>query len=127
MNNIDCAVKWAFIKLDNTILDAGQAALLDADPCDATAMSVLAPAIAGSCVVLSIFDPETKTLRVASVGDSRAVLASHNRDMATGERNSNSSAYEPGALSEDQNAENKDEVSRIKAAHPGERGEELFN
>ncbi len=120
-------MKWAFIKLNNTILDASQAALLDADPCDATAMSVLAPAIAGSCVVLSIFDPETKTLRVASVGDSRAVRASHNRDMATGERNSNSSAYEPGALSEDQNAENKDEVSRIKAAHPGERGEELFN
>ena len=126
-NNIDDAVKRAFTKLDSTILDAGQAALLNADPCDAATMSALAPAIAGSCALLSIFDPETKTLRVASVGDSRAVLGSHKGDVAKGERNSsNSSAYEAKALSEDQNAENKDEVSRIKAAHPREEDEDLF-
>lgn len=124
---INGAIKAGFTKLDDTILDAGKAALLNADPCDATTMSALAPAIAGSCALLSIFDPGSSTLRVASVGDSRAVLGSYAGVVAKGEECSNhGSVYEAKALSKDQNAENKEEVSRIKAAHPGEEEGDLF-
>lgn len=95
--------------------------MVNAEPCDPDTMSSLAPAIGGSCALLSIFDPESSSLRVACVGDSRAVLGSHKID-----EDGSSSSYEARALSEDQNVENKDEVSRIKAAHPGEDDEVLF-
>lgn len=126
-DTIDDVVKSVFTKLDDTILEAGKSALLKAEPCDADAMSALAPAIAGSCALLSIFDPVSSTLRVANVGDSRAVLGSY-RDAAARKvgDDGNSSIYEAMVLSEDQNAENEDEVSRIKAAHPGEKDEDLF-
>ncbi|TQV92813.1 protein phosphatase 2C [Cordyceps javanica] len=128
------AIKTAFTKLDDAILDAGKAALLSGNkPCDGAVMSALAPATAGSCALLSVFDPESSTLSVASVGDSRAVLGSHSADRAKGEGHGSSRSssngigvYEARALSEDQNAENHDEVSRIKAAHPGEEDGDLF-
>lgn len=118
-DKVDDAIGSAFIKLDNAILGNAKAVLIRADPCDPAAMSALAPATAGSCALLSIFDRRSSTLRVACVGDSRAVLGFNKGDSGI-------SAYEAKALSEDQNADNKQEVARIKAAHPDETDQDLF-
>ena len=76
------------------------------------ALSLLAPGYAGSCCLLSIFDPNTSLLRVACVGDSRAVLGS--ADPVTGK-------YVATALSEDQTGFNPKELERVRKEHPGEK------
>jgi pyruvate dehydrogenase phosphatase len=75
------------------------------------ALSRLAPAMAGACAILSIYDPNSDILRVASTGDCRAVFGSF--DAST-------KKYVTKALSIDQTGFNKSELVRVKAAHPGE-------
>lgn len=111
------AIKAAFKKLDNSILDAAKAALQTGKPCDSAVMAAIAPAVAGSCALLSIFEPESGNLRVACVGDSRAVLGRKLGD-STGN-------FEAKALSVDQTGENADEICRIEAEHPNEN--DLFS
>lgn len=76
------------------------------------AAEMLAPALSGSCALLSFYDSRSQLLRVACTGDSRAVL---------GRR----SASSPGrwsalALSTDQTGSNPDEAARMRKEHPGE-------
>ncbi|KAH7112529.1 phosphatase 2C-like domain-containing protein, partial [Dendryphion nanum] len=80
-------------------------------PASAVAIAALAPALSGSCALLSLFDPHTSTLRVACVGDSRAVL---------GRYSPSTRSYTAIPLSVDQTGFNESEVSRITAAHPDE-------
>lgn len=118
--SIDQAIKSGFLCLDSDIIDSDinsdfsfaskalgrrQAKFLN------RAISLLAPGYAGSCALLSIYDSSTKLLRVACVGNSRAVL---------GRRNLNGT-YSTIALSVDQTAKgNEEEIKRIHAEHPRE-------
>ncbi|KIX05076.1 uncharacterized protein Z518_05948 [Rhinocladiella mackenziei CBS 650.93] len=107
---IDQALKSAFVKLDNEIcLDS--VSKLSKNPSKRLAAEILAPALSGSCALLSFYDSQSKTLRVACTGDSRAVLG--RRNMQTGK-------WFATPLSEDQTGSNPNEEARMRAEHPGE-------
>jgi pyruvate dehydrogenase phosphatase len=107
---IDAALKSAFVKLDNEIcLDSVNK--LTKNPSKRLAAEILAPALSGSCALLSFYDSQSKTLRVACTGDSRAVL---------GRRNLQSGKWYATPLSEDQTGSNPNEEARMRAEHPGE-------
>lgn len=74
------------------------------------AAEILAPALSGSCALLSFYDSQTKLLRVACTGDSRAVLG----------RRSAKGKWVSKPLSIDQTGQNEDEVARLRKEHPGE-------
>lgn len=74
------------------------------------AADLLAPALSGSCALLSFYDPRSKLLRVACTGDSRAVLG----------RLSDSGKWTATALSVDQTGSNPEEEARMRKLHPGE-------
>ncbi|KAH7360569.1 phosphatase 2C-like domain-containing protein [Rhexocercosporidium sp. MPI-PUGE-AT-0058] len=103
------AIKKAFVKLDDSILknavDASQGSGSLQDK-----LANIAPAFAGSCALLSIYDPTTCKLHVACTGDSRAVL---------GQQNANGK-WEAIPLSIDQTGDNEAEIARLKKEHPGE-------
>lgn len=107
---IDAALKSAFVKLDNEIcLDSVNK--LNKNPSKRLAAEILAPALSGSCALLSFYDSQSKTLRVACTGDSRAVL---------GRRNQQTGKWFATPLSEDQTGSNPNEEARMRAEHPGE-------
>ncbi len=64
----------------------------------------------GSCALLIIYNPTTKTLYTACTGDSRAVLGQQTSD----------GTWLPRALSEDQTCENEAEAARLQQEHPDE-------
>lgn len=74
------------------------------------AAELLAPALSGSCALLSFYDSKSKLLRVACTGDSRAVLG---RRTASGK-------WTATPLSVDQTGSNPGEVARMRGLHPGE-------
>lgn len=74
------------------------------------AAEALGPALSGSCALLSFYDSDSKLLRVACTGDSRAVLG----------RRGESGKWVATALSVDQTGGNPDEEARIRKLHPGE-------
>jgi pyruvate dehydrogenase phosphatase len=103
-------MKTAFVKLDNEIcLDS--VAKLSKNPSKRLAAEILAPALSGSCALMSFYDSRSKIFRVACTGDSRAVL---------GRRNQQTGKWFATPLSEDQTGSNPNEVARIRAEHPGE-------
>lgn len=107
---IDQALKSAFVKLDNEIcLDS--VTKLSKNPSKRLAAEILAPALSGSCALLSFYDSQSKMLRVACTGDSRAVL---------GRRNQQTGKWFATPLSEDQTGSNPNEEARMRAEHPGE-------
>lgn len=103
------AIETAFEKLDNDVINAGAAAVKASLPLS-EALSFLTLAYAGSCALLGIYDPTSCLLRVACVGDSRAVLGRRKGD----------GTWETVALSADQNLENSSEASRLREEHPNE-------
>lgn len=107
---IDQALKSAFIKLDNEIC-LNSVDRLTKNPSKRLAAEILAPALSGSCALLSFYDSRSKTLRVACTGDSRAVL---------GRRNPKTGKWFATPLSEDQTGSNPNEAARMRAEHPGE-------
>lgn len=105
---VEAAIQGAFVRLDERIMaDAKRALSADHEHGAPAAVGALAPAIAGSCALLSIYDAASRTLRTAVTGDSRAVLGS---------------ATAPAAcpLSVDQTGFNADERARLDGEHPGE-------
>ncbi|KAL8733682.1 MAG: hypothetical protein Q9181_003498, partial [Wetmoreana brouardii] len=74
------------------------------------AMNELEVAESGSCALLAVYDVASQLLRVACLGDSRAVLG---RRKAEG-------SWEAVPLSTDQTGYNEEEVARLQAEHPGE-------
>ena len=107
---ISSALKSAFVKLDNEIcLDS--VAKLTKNPSKRLAAEILAPALSGSCALLSFYDSRSKTLHTACTGDSRVVL---------GRRNSTTGKWFATPLSEDQTGSNPNEEARMRAEHPNE-------
>ncbi|KAJ3495821.1 hypothetical protein NLG97_g3116 [Lecanicillium saksenae] len=67
-------------------------------------------AMSGSCALIILYNPNTKTLYTACTGDSRAVLGQQALD----------GMWESMALSEDQKGNNEAEMTRVRQEHPGE-------
>lgn len=108
--SIQRAIMEAFVNLDDDIvkpavhLPEGKQQLEEK-------MRTLAPAQAGSCALLAIYDPTSSKLHVACTGDSRAVLG----------QKSPEGRWEAIPLSTDQTGKNPDEINRLRQEHPGEQ------
>lgn len=108
--SIDTALKSAFTKLDQEICHESVDKVFKKQA-RSWAAELLAPALSGSCALLSFYDSRSNMLRVACTGDSRAVL---------GRRNPKSGMWFATPLSEDQTGSNPNEEKRMRAEHPGE-------
>lgn len=108
-NEVDQAIKDAFLLLDQNIIEGGAKAI-EGDRFLNDAMAEIAPSYSGACALFALYDTDKKTLKVACTGDSRAVLGRRN---ASGE-------YEAISLSTDQTGYNEEEIARIHAEHPNE-------
>lgn len=108
--SIISVIKKAFLDLDKEILDTA-AEKIQSGGALADVVATSAAAFSGSCALLALYDPANSVLRVANVGDSRAVLGRW--DPAAGK-------YVAKPMSVDQTGFNQDEVARLKSEHPGE-------
>ncbi|VUC21349.1 unnamed protein product [Clonostachys rosea] len=106
------AIKTAFTKLDDRAMNMGTEVAEKLGAGSAEAVAALAPAFAGSCALLTIYDPIASVLRTAVAGDSRAVL---------GYRSATSDDFQMEQLSLDQTGLNKTEAEKIANEHPGEK------
>jgi pyruvate dehydrogenase phosphatase len=106
---IEAAIKTGFNRLDHEIVHESVEKVLKAGS-KLVAAETLAPALSGSCALLSFYDSNTKLLRVACTGDSRAVLG----------RRGESGKWVATPLSVDQTGSNPDEEARMRKLHPGE-------
>ncbi|CAA9964357.1 hypothetical protein CFE70_006979 [Pyrenophora teres f. teres 0-1] len=106
---IDRAIKTGFTKLDNEIVHESVKKVRKAQS-KVAAAELLAPALSGSCALLSFYDSRSKLLRVACTGDSRAIL---------GRRGANGK-WTVTPLSEDQTGGTTSEAERLRREHPGE-------
>jgi len=113
---IDTAIKKGFTRLDNEIVHEAVQKSLEAQS-KTVAAELLAPALSGSCALLSFYDPRSQLLRVACTGDSRAVLG----------RRSESGKWSAIPLSTDQTGSNPDEAARMRTEHPGEESKVVRN
>lgn len=105
---IDQAIKNGFLKLDHEIVNKNIERLLN-DNNKARAAELLMPALSGSCALLSFYDTNSRMLKVALTGDSRALLGSFRDNKWTVRQ-----------LSIDQTGSNPTEVARIISEHPDE-------
>ncbi|TAQ84318.1 hypothetical protein B7494_g7352 [Chlorociboria aeruginascens] len=103
------AITKGFMNLDESIVNSGSDAFQSTEPLQ-DKVKKLALGYAGSCALLSMYDPATSTLHVACTGDSRAVLGQKSPD----------GKWEAIPLSVDQTGDNQEEIARLKKEHPGE-------
>lgn len=106
---IDDAIKKGFTNLDYEITHKSVEKVLAAKS-RPLAAELLAPALSGSCALLSFYDSRSKELRVACTGDSRAVLG----------RRSPNGKWTATPLSIDQTGGTASEAARLRAEHPNE-------
>ncbi|KAK0741712.1 phosphatase 2C-like domain-containing protein [Apiosordaria backusii] len=106
---VDTAIKSGFLKLDDEIVNQSVQKVLQANN-KTVAAELLAPALSGSCALLSFYDSRSKLLRVACTGDSRAVLG----------RRQENGKWTATPLSVDQTGSNIDEANRLRKQHPNE-------
>lgn len=106
---IEAAIKTGFTRLDNEIVHESVEKVLKANS-KLVAAELLAPALSGSCALLSFYDSRSKLLRVACTGDSRAVLG----------RRGDSGRWVATPLSVDQTGSNPEEEARMRKQHPNE-------
>ena len=106
---IDTAIRTGFNRLDDEIVHQSVQKVLQAGN-KVVAAELLAPALSGSCALLSFYDSKSDLLRVACTGDSRAVLG----------RRTESGKWTAKALSSDQTGGNQEEAARLRKQHPGE-------
>jgi pyruvate dehydrogenase phosphatase len=108
---IQQTIKKSFQSIDDRIIQTAANAIRDASAQKATIVAETTVASSGSCALLSLYDPKSQVLRVANVGDSRAVLGRWDDE---GQR------YIAQALSDDQTGYNANELERLQREHPGE-------
>ncbi|KAM3072502.1 [Pyruvate dehydrogenase [acetyl-transferring]]-phosphatase 1, mitochondrial [Clarireedia jacksonii] len=106
---VEAAIKMGFTRLDHEIVHESAQKVMKGNS-KLVAAELLAPALSGSCALLSFYDTNTKLLRVACTGDSRAILG----------RRTVNGKWAATALSADQTGSNPDEVARMRKLHPGE-------
>ncbi|KAI0194942.1 phosphatase 2C-like domain-containing protein [Astrocystis sublimbata] len=103
------ALKKSFTTIDDALVKSAKA-IMESDLPFAEKARQLEPAYAGACALLTIFDPQSRKLHVASSGDCRAVLGQQTAD----------GKWETKALSEDCTGATPSEIERIKAQFPDE-------
>jgi pyruvate dehydrogenase phosphatase len=108
---IQHAIMRGFVNLDDSIIETTKDTSKSAEPLQ-DKVRKLTLGFAGSCALLSLFDPVTSTLHVACTGDSRAILGQQGSD----------GKWELISLSVDQTGLNKEEIARLGKEHPGEEG-----
>lgn len=106
---VDAAIKQGFLRLDDDICNKSVDKVLKENSRNVAA-EMLAPALSGSCALLSFYDSHSKDLKVAVAGDSRAVLG----------RRGPSGKWTATALSEDQTGGTPSEMKRLREEHPNE-------
>ncbi|KAF8855934.1 protein serine/threonine phosphatase 2C [Acephala macrosclerotiorum] len=106
---VEAAIKTGFTRLDHEIVHESVEKVLKSNT-RSVAAEALGPALSGSCALLSFYDSDSKLLRVACTGDSRAVLG----------RRGESGKWVATSLSVDQTGSNPDEEARMRKLHPGE-------
>ncbi|KAL4930665.1 type 2C protein phosphatase ptcF [Aspergillus undulatus] len=106
---VDAAIKQGFVRLDNDIVHGSVNQVFKSNSRRAAA-ELLAPALSGSCALLAFYDSQSKDLKVACAGDSRAVLG----------RRGENGKWSATPLSEDQTGGTPSEMERLRAEHPGE-------
>ncbi len=106
---IDAAIKQGFVRLDNDIVHSSVDQVFKSNSRRAAA-ELLAPALSGSCALLAFYDSQSKDLKVACAGDSRAVLG----------RRGENGKWSATPLSEDQTGGTPSEMKRLREEHPGE-------
>ncbi|PYH29676.1 type 2C protein phosphatase ptcF [Aspergillus neoniger CBS 115656] len=106
---IDAAIKQGFTRLDDDIVHSSVDKVLKSNS-RRVAAEMLAPALSGSCALLAFYDSQSKDLKVACAGDSRAVLG---RRAANGK-------WTATPLSEDQTGGTPSEMKRLREEHPEE-------
>lgn len=106
---VDAAIKQGFVRLDDDIVHASVDKVLRSKS-RRVAAELLAPALSGSCALLAFYDSQSKDLKVACSGDSRAVLG----------RRGPSGKWMAMPLSEDQTGGTPSEIKRLREEHPGE-------
>lgn len=102
-------MKTGFNRLDHEIVHESVEKVMKANS-KLVAAELLAPALSGACALLSFYDSNSRLLRVACTGDSRAVLG----------RRGASGKWVATPLSVDQTGSNPDEAARVRKLHPGE-------
>ncbi|KAF2204738.1 protein serine/threonine phosphatase 2C [Delitschia confertaspora ATCC 74209] len=107
--SVDRAIKTGFVRLDHEIVHESVEKVQKAQS-KLAAAEMLAPALSGSCALLSFYDSRSKLLRVACTGDSRAVLG----------RRGPGGKWTATPLSTDQTGANEEEAARLRKEHPGE-------
>jgi pyruvate dehydrogenase phosphatase len=106
---VDAAIKQAFVRLDHDIVNESVEKVFKSNS-RRVAAELLAPALSGSCALLSFYDSQSQNIKVAVAGDSRAVLG----------RRGPSGKWTATALSEDQTGGTPSEMKRLREEHPGE-------
>ena len=96
------------LKLDHEIVTKNVEKILNQSR-KTNAADLLMPALSGSCALLAFYDSNTKILKTASVGDSRAVLGRFNGHD-----------WSATAITKDQTGSSPEEVARILSEHPNE-------
>lgn len=109
---LDTVIKESFVNLDNQMVIESFRNLF-ADPMNRENIRNIMPAISGSCALLSIYDSQSKNLKVAVTGDSRALIIGQ-------QTNGNSKEWFVKSCSIDQTGDNLEEVQRIRKEHPKE-------
>ncbi|KAI1085634.1 protein serine/threonine phosphatase 2C [Whalleya microplaca] len=106
---VEKAIISAFKSLDDVLVNAALP-IIESTLSFAAKARRLETAYAGSCALLTLFDPSTRKLRVASTGDCRAVLG---QKTAEGK-------WESTDLTTDHTGANPSEVARLQAQFPDE-------
>ncbi|KAH9857448.1 phosphatase 2C-like domain-containing protein [Lenzites betulinus] len=114
-SDIERTIKDTFNRLDDDLVNAPLETIF-ASNSKYIASTLLTPAYAGSCALLSFYDSHSGLLHTAITGDSRALLGRPTYD----ESGNPTGNYEVHVLTADQNGWNPLERERIEAAHPGE-------
>ena len=118
VDSVNKSMRDTFVRLDNDIMSNGLRALNESSS-HVEALSMIAPARAGSCALVAMHNPANNILHVACVGDSRAVLGRRISNFYD-ESSDSESIWKAEPLSEDQTGFNVKERGRILAEHPGE-------
>lgn len=123
--SIDKAITDGFVRLDDDIIQGALASVNSSGSRPrAEVIADIAPAISGSMAVLAIYDQSTSTLRVASVGDSQAVLG--RRQEAAAGAGAGETTWAAVPLSTPQTPDRPDELALIRERHPGEPDSDLL-
>ncbi|KAK0223830.1 phosphatase 2C-like domain-containing protein [Armillaria fumosa] len=110
-DEINEEIKETFNRLDDDIVNFSAMLASNNRSSSRHLPHILDAAYSGSSATLAFYDTETRALRVALTGNSRAIL---------GRRDRAGESYRLEVLSADQDATNAEELTRVKREHPGE-------